>query len=128
MCESVFATIECELLNRRKCRTKAEARLAIFEFIERCYDPGRRHPAPGYLSPIDDERSTLGTPEAHRPKSSKKPGKLQLHWTADRVFGSHAWDGLPFCGLTLGDAWLGRATASLTAEAWTLRPKQTHTL
>jgi putative transposase len=34
MCESFFATLECELLDRRKFRTKAEARMAVFAFIE----------------------------------------------------------------------------------------------
>ena len=34
MCESFFATLECELLDRRKFKTKAQARMAIFEFIE----------------------------------------------------------------------------------------------
>ena len=32
MCESFFATLECELLHRRKFQTKSEARIAIFEF------------------------------------------------------------------------------------------------
>jgi putative transposase len=41
MCESFFATLECELLARRKFRTKAEARMAIFQFIEGWYNPGR---------------------------------------------------------------------------------------
>jgi len=30
MCESFFATLECELLDRRKFKTKAEARIACF--------------------------------------------------------------------------------------------------
>lgn len=34
MCESSFATLERELLERRKFTTKAEARVACFEFIE----------------------------------------------------------------------------------------------
>ena len=34
MCESFFATVECELLDRRKFATKAEARMACFEFID----------------------------------------------------------------------------------------------
>ena len=34
MCESFFATLECELLARRKFQTKAEARMALFQFIE----------------------------------------------------------------------------------------------
>lgn len=43
MCESFFATLECELFDRRKFRTKAEARMAIFEFIEGWYN--RKRPA-----------------------------------------------------------------------------------
>jgi len=65
-CESFFATLECELLDRRKFRTKAEARMAVFEFIEGWYNPGRRHSALGYLSPIDYERSALETLEFSR--------------------------------------------------------------
>ena len=56
MCESFFATLECELLDRRKFRTKAEARMAVFQFIEGWYNPGRRHSALGYLSPVNYER------------------------------------------------------------------------
>ena len=57
MCESFFATLECELLDRRKFRTKAEARMAVFQFIEGWYNPGRRHSALGYLSPVNYERA-----------------------------------------------------------------------
>jgi putative transposase len=56
MCESFFATLECELLERRKFKTKAEARMAVFQFIEGWYNPGRRHSALGYTSPINYER------------------------------------------------------------------------
>mgnify|MGYP000589701739 FL=1 len=56
MCESFFATLECELLDRHKFQTKAEARMAIFEFIEGWYNPARRHSALGYQSPIAYER------------------------------------------------------------------------
>jgi putative transposase len=57
MCESFFATLECELLQRRKFQTKAEARMAVFTFIEGWYNPSRRHSALGYRSPVDFERS-----------------------------------------------------------------------
>ncbi len=57
MCESFFATLECELLDRRKFKTKAEARMAIFQFIEGWYNPARRHSALGYQSPINFERT-----------------------------------------------------------------------
>lgn len=56
MCESFFATLECELLERRRFKTQVEARMAVFDFIEGWYNPGRRHSALGYLSPIQYER------------------------------------------------------------------------
>jgi putative transposase len=56
MCESFFATLECELLGRRKFSTQAEAKMAIFDFIEGFYNPRRRHSALDYESPIDFER------------------------------------------------------------------------
>ena len=55
MCESFFATLECELLDRRSFRTKAQAKMAIFTFIEGWYNPSRRHSALGYRSPADHE-------------------------------------------------------------------------
>jgi putative transposase len=51
MCESFFATLECELIDRRRFRTQAEARMAIFGFIEGWYNPRRRHSGIGYHSP-----------------------------------------------------------------------------
>lgn len=57
MCESFFATLECELLADRRFRTQAEARMAVFDFIEGWYNPRRRHSALGYLSPVNFERA-----------------------------------------------------------------------
>src|SRR5216684_7082391 len=34
MCESFFATLECELLDRCRFHTQVEARMAVFEFVE----------------------------------------------------------------------------------------------
>ena len=56
MCESFFATLECELLDRRSLRTHAEGRAAIFDFIEGRYNSLRRHSALDYMSPISYER------------------------------------------------------------------------
>lgn len=56
MCESFFATLECELLDRRRFRTQAEATMAVFRFLEGWYNPRRRHSALGYLSPLQYER------------------------------------------------------------------------
>lgn len=59
MCESFFATLECELLDRASLRNHQQARTAIFEFIEAWYNPRRRHSAIGYLSPVEYERRKL---------------------------------------------------------------------
>jgi putative transposase len=56
LCESFFATLECELIDRRRFRSQAEARMAVFTFIEGWYNPRRRHSALDYLSPVDYER------------------------------------------------------------------------
>ncbi len=52
LCESFFATLECELLDRRRFATQVEARLAIFDFLEGWYNPHRRHSALDYESPM----------------------------------------------------------------------------
>jgi putative transposase len=59
LCESFFATLECELLDRERFATQAAARLAIFDFIEGWYNPRRRHSALAYLSPIAYEKREL---------------------------------------------------------------------
>ena len=55
MCESFFATLECELLARCRFKTQVEARNATFAFIEGFYNKRRRHSSIGYLSSIDYE-------------------------------------------------------------------------
>jgi putative transposase len=58
MCESFFATLECELLDRVRFVNHAEAELAVFDFIEGFYNTRRRHSALGYLSPVVFEQRT----------------------------------------------------------------------
>ena len=57
MAESFFASLECELIDRRSFQTKTEARMALFTYIEGWYNPRRRHSALGRISPINFERS-----------------------------------------------------------------------
>ena len=56
MCESFFATLETELIERKRFRNQAEARMAVFDFIEAWYNPRRRHSALGQMSPINYEK------------------------------------------------------------------------
>ncbi|MGH3804766.1 MAG: IS3 family transposase, partial [Pseudonocardiaceae bacterium] len=56
LAESVFATLECELIDRARWHTHSEARMAVFDSIEGFYNPRRRHSALAYLSPADFER------------------------------------------------------------------------
>ena len=46
--ESFFATLERELLNRRRFKSQAEAKMAVFEWLEGWYNPHRRHSSLGY--------------------------------------------------------------------------------
>ncbi|HWH73504.1 MAG TPA: integrase core domain-containing protein, partial [Methylibium sp.] len=59
MAESFFASLECELLERRSFQTKTEARLALFSHIEGWYNPRPRHSALGYRSPMHFEKEML---------------------------------------------------------------------
>jgi len=56
MAESFFGTLETELIDRSSWRTRADARLAAFDYIEVFYNPIRRHSALGHLSPAEFER------------------------------------------------------------------------
>jgi putative transposase len=56
LAESFFASLECELIDRSVFRTHAEARIAIFEYIEGWYNPHRRHKALNQVSPVNFER------------------------------------------------------------------------
>lgn len=48
----LLATLECELLDRRRFASQAEARMACFSFIEGWYNPVRLHSSLGYRSPM----------------------------------------------------------------------------
>ena len=52
MAESFFSSLEAELLARRRFASQAEARMAVFSYIEGFYNPVRLHSALGYRSPI----------------------------------------------------------------------------
>jgi len=55
--ESFFASLTKDLLRRHSLRTRAEARTAVFDYIETFYNPRRLHQALGYCSPAEYEGS-----------------------------------------------------------------------
>ena len=57
LCESFFASLECELLDRCSFRTQTDARLAVFDYIEGFYNSRRRHSSLGQISPMTFENS-----------------------------------------------------------------------
>ena len=67
LAESFFATLECELRNRRRFQTQAEARMAVFEYIEGWYNPHRRHSALDQESPLNYERRHYPAARKHSP-------------------------------------------------------------
>jgi putative transposase len=56
LCESFFANLECELLERSTFRTPSQAETGVFRFLEGWYNLHRRHSALGQLSPAEFER------------------------------------------------------------------------
>lgn len=57
MCESFFATLECELLARRCFASQAKAKMACFSSIEGWHNAVRLQSALGYRSPMAYEAS-----------------------------------------------------------------------
>jgi putative transposase len=74
MCESFFATLECELIDRFRLRTPAEADTAVFEFIEGFYNSRRRHSALDMMSPMEYETRHLGVTQDSSPDLSTETG------------------------------------------------------
>lgn len=53
--ESFFHTLKTELVHHQRFQTRAEAKQAVFEYIEVFYNRERRHSANGYMSPVNYE-------------------------------------------------------------------------
>jgi len=62
--ESFHATLKKDLIHRRSWPTKAEARTAVFDYIEVFYNRRRRHSLLGMLSPLEFENGTLRSSSA----------------------------------------------------------------
>jgi putative transposase len=53
--ERFFSTLKIERVRRKVYRTRDQARADVFDYIERFYNPTRRHSTIGYLSPMEFE-------------------------------------------------------------------------
>jgi putative transposase len=56
MMESFWASLECEVLDRNRFKTREQARRAVFSWIEGWYNTHRRHSGIGYISPREFEQ------------------------------------------------------------------------
>ena len=56
--ESFWGTLKSEALAGNNFATRAQARLAIFDYVETFYNPVRLHSALGFQSPVDFEQLT----------------------------------------------------------------------
>jgi hypothetical protein len=88
--QQFFATLECELLERRRFASLAEAKMACFCFIEGWYNPARLHSALGYRSPMAYEHAvevpTNGSVINQARQHSTKTGQLQVTFAAGPMF------------------------------------------
>ena len=71
--ESFHATLKKDLIHRRSWPTKAEARTAVFDYIEAFYNRRRRHSLLGMLSPVEFENGTLSPDGAASPLRGSRP-------------------------------------------------------
>ena len=54
--ESFFSSLKTERVARKVYRTRDQARADVFDYVERFYNPTRRHSTIGYVSPMEFER------------------------------------------------------------------------
>ena len=57
--ESFFSSLKTERTARKVYRTRDDARADVFDYIERFYNPRRRHSTLGYLSPVEFEEQAM---------------------------------------------------------------------
>jgi len=55
--ESFFSSLKIERVHRKVYQTRDQAKADVFDYVERFYNPYRRHSTIGYVSPADYERT-----------------------------------------------------------------------
>jgi hypothetical protein len=101
MCESFFATLKCELLDRRRFKTQIEARMVVFDFIEGWYNPPspplrprlsianqlRKESSAADFVPQPNTVHTNGLDPVHRVKAPRQLPRVSVR--ADEVLRNH---------------------------------------
>lgn len=92
LAETFWSTLDRELLADKVFLTRDVARMEVFQYIEGCFNPWRRHSSLGHLSPADSSasgalRQSTRELRSPSPDPSTKPGQGQLRvasrlWTA----------------------------------------------
>jgi len=70
--ESFFSSLKTERTARKVYRTRNDARADVLDYIERFYNPKRRHSTLGYLSPNDFE-TKVGLAQSRVRKTGSRP-------------------------------------------------------
>jgi len=83
LCESFLSTLECELIDRHRFSTRAEAQRAVFDFIEGWYNLHQLHSSLGYDTPARYEkryaaRIAKGKEESIRPERHRDASEEHL--------------------------------------------------
>lgn len=63
--ESLFHTLKTELVHHENCKTRAETKQVIFEYIEVFYNRKQLHSSNGYMNPRHFESALLATAQQY---------------------------------------------------------------
>ena len=83
--ESFHASLKKDVIHRQAWPTKAEARTAVFEYVEAFYNRRRRHSTLGMLSPLEFETGTLRTAGASLAASRLASIKMNMITTTSKA-------------------------------------------
>ena len=124
VCETFHASIKKERIYRQAWPTRAEARAAVFEYIEGWYNPRRRHSTPGYLSPAQYEQQHAEQLQTALESTPPSNGSLVTITPTTSRRTSSVWLAPMANGQPQPETALGSATGSAQAAHTRSRPER----